>query len=552
MDTFEAKSYLRERIINKAFVKDEVGLLDEFTQRNMNWVMNFKSLSMDKLFLEAFVVLFDETFKEFNRVQVCGMESGALPFVTAIRLHSKICISAFYIRKSAKKSDLAKMVEGEILKDVPIIIIDDLINDGNTVKKQLTVLESLGFESSDLFSLLRFRENKDYESVFGKIFKVKSVFDLNDFTSELGVINKNNQTSHLPNFYAWEGLWKIKLSKHNPFIVVPKSAPVADEKYVYIGSDDGGMRAISKLDGKVIWEMKIPFGGGGKRIFSSPALYKDNIFFGGYDGTFYCLDAVTGKRRWLFMDADWIGSSPVVSPIGDAVYIGLEFGLFKKRGGVAAVDIKTGKLLWGYYDMTGLTHASPAISLKLNVVICGCNDNFIYCFDRKKGDLLWKFETQGEVKYAAVFDEKRKLVIIGSMDGGIYCIHTETGELYHLFETRGAFYSNPILFEDKVIIGNLDKKIYCFNLSKKKEVWAIETKGRVFASPVKHKESIFIGTNEGAVYELNVHTGKVISLIQLTERVVNKIIIEEEKGKRVLFVPTHACELYKFEENKLT
>lgn len=545
----EAKEWMKGKIVTDAFKEQELKELAVITQSSMRWLFDFKGLTMQKKFLEAFVTLFEESFKDVPEFQVCGMESGALPLVAAIAMHSPKCRNAFYIRKSRKKHDLANLVEGAPLPGIPIILVDDILNRGNTFTKQMVILRGQGYTVSACFALLRFRDLEVYEDALGDAMRVESVFEVNDFNEKLNIVNVTQDTkdnSHLYN--KWTHTWRVTLSKYNPYYVVPKSAPVMDAETVYMGSDDGYMRAISKETGQVLWEHSIDFGVAGKRILSSPALRDGKIFFGAYDGNFYCLDAKTGKRLWVFLDGDWVGASPSVSEDGQTVYIGLEFGLFKKQGGVAAIDIKTGKAKWTYYEMTGLTHASPAVNTKLGVVVSGCNDKFIYCLDRKTGNLKWKFETKGEVKYSAVFDEKRKLVIIAGMDGGVYCIHTETGELYHRFSAFSGFYSNPLLYKDMIIIGSLDKNIYCYDLVQKKEIWHRATRGRIFASPARLDDRIFIGSNDGVLYELDVMTGSAQTLTVFTERIVNKICVGIEKGKRVLYVPTHACQLYKLIE----
>ena len=94
--------------------------------------------------------------------------------------------------------------------------------------------------------------------------------------------------------------------------------------------------------------------------------------------------------------------------------------------------------------MREYTHASPAYNIKHNIVVCGSNDNSMRAYDAKDGVLLWEYQTHGEVKYSAIFDDTRNLVIFGSMDGGLYALHMSDGSLYHRFEARYGFYSNPV------------------------------------------------------------------------------------------------------------
>ena len=516
----------------------------------MAWIFDFKSQALSKIFLQEYAKSFWDIFqsKFGSSVQIGGMETGAIPLITGVTVYSpsNINVSSFYIRKSRKKSDLANQVEGDIQKDTPIILVDDIINNGNTIRKQIKILEEAGHKVSAIFTCLRFRSISHYQDLLDRGIDIVSIFELNDFSNDLPVKNLITKDGGLvTKKYTID--YKITLTKKpNLYLVIPKSAPILCGEYVYMGADDGTIHCIRTSDGSTEWIYKILFGTKGKNIFSSPQIYKDKILFGAYDGNFYCLNRFTGKREWVFSDADWIGSSPSIDYGRGTAFIGLEFGLFKKRGGVAALDIQTGKVKWRNYSMVGLTHASPAYNKRYNIVICGCNDNYVYAFNAKNGEILWKFETKGEVKYGAIFDDKRGLVIIASMDGGLYVLRIKDGSLYHTFEARFGFYATAAMSGNLIVIGSLDKLVYCFNILSKKTEWIFETSGRIFASPAIDRESVFIGSNDGRLYELDVRSGRFIGSVQLTERIVNKIQVEPEtEVERILYVPTHTGELYK-------
>jgi outer membrane protein assembly factor BamB len=199
--------------------------------------------------------------------------------------------------------------------------------------------------------------------------------------------------------------------------------------------------------------------------------------------------------------------------------------------------------------MSELTHASPVYSKKHSMVVCGSNEGIVYAFDAKSGKILWEFTTEGEIKYGAVFDDGRGLVCIASMDGGVYAIRTTDGSLYHRFEAQFGCYATPALANGFLYIGSLDKRVYCFDIENKKTAWMFETRGRIFASPFLDGESVLIGSNDGVLYDLNKNTGKLMGSLQLTERIVNRIQVEHANGKRVLYIGTHACELYRITED---
>lgn len=542
---------IKDKIYNdKEIRKVSFDSLDKVT----SWIFDFKSQGLTKIFLEEYSKYFWDVFQgEYGiDIQIGGMEAGAISIITGVLLYSpsKINSTGFYIRKSRKKSDLANLVEGDLRSNVPIILVDDILNGGKTIRKQVKIIEELGCKVSAVFVCLRFRDMEHYQDLIDKGIKIFSIFELNDFSKVLPVKNLNSEIRPL-SFEKYEFKYKVTLSnKPNLYKIVPKSAPLLIGEFIYMGVDDGSFYCLCPEDGSVVWTYRILFGSKGKRIFSSPTVYKDKVLFGAYDGNVYCLNRFSGKREWVFTDADWVGSSPDIDSLNGIVFIGLEFGLFKKHGGVVAINIKSGDVVWKNYEMSGFTHASPAYNKKYGILICGCNDGCVYAFNTKTGKILWKFETKGEVKEGATFDEKEDLVVIGSMDGGLYILNVKDGTLYHKFEARFGLYSTPAIKGNYVVIGSLDKNVYCFNLYTKKTEWVFETSGRIFASPLIDRESIFVGSNDGILYELDIVTGRLVSSVQLTERIVNKIQVGFLKnGKYILYIPTHIGELYKMVQN---
>ncbi|MBI2409729.1 PQQ-binding-like beta-propeller repeat protein [Candidatus Kaiserbacteria bacterium] len=517
------------------------------------WVLDFKNQALDRDFLQEYAKRFWNVVGDRYgpKVQIGGMETGAIALIAGIVMHAPPHIDAtgFYVRKSRKKIDQANNIEGELSSDAPIILVDDILNSGSTLRKQMLILEAAGHRISAFFVCVRFRDMSAYRDITVRGVKILSMFELNDFEDVLPLHNLKSipRKPYPENFSV---AYKIVLTnKPNPYMVVPKSAPLLVGELLYVGADDGVFYCLQAESGEVVWTYRVPFGAKGKFIFSSPIVHEDKVVFGAYDGNLYCLDRFSGKRTWVFMDADWIGSSPCINTAEGIVYIGLEFGLFKRHGGVVALDIRSGEVLWKNYSIEGLVHASPAYSHKENLVVCGSNDQYLYAFDAKKGMVRWKFETQGEVKYGAVFDDHRGLVIFGSMDGGLYVLKSATGQLVHRFEARFGFYSTPALVGNLVAIGSLDKMVYAFNLETNQTEWTFETGGRIFASPLVDEDRIFIGSNDGRLYELDISSGKAVSAIQLTERIVNKIqAIRNPDGKRTLYIPTHMCEIYKMNE----
>lgn len=539
------KSILESRIYDKTSLK-QLSLPDSPTEW---WIFNFKSAFFEKeiakLIAELFWEMLPQHLDKTKPFAIGGMESGAIPLVSALVLNSPPDVSAsgFFIRKSRKKTDLANIIEGEITEEAQVVIVDDILNRGSSFNKIHTVLEAENRRVSVYFSVVRYRDPSFYESKKSDGTTHITLFELNDFEKSLGLNNLVDETLFKPKF-THDLMWGLQLGNPHPYYVIPKSAPLLFDGTIYQGVDDGTFYAIDSKTGETRWTYGILFGAHGKRIYSSPARYKEKIIFGAYDGNLYALNIKTGAKEWIFFDGDWIGSSPAVADDLGLVYIGLEFGLIRKKGGVVAVNAETGESVWTYYEMTGLTHASPAYSKAHKIVVCGCNNGKIYGFDAKTGTLRWEVQTDGEVKYSAVFDDQKGMVYIASMDGNVYALKIKTGEVVRKYATLAAIYANPVLYKNTLIVGSLDKNIYCWDTMTGKELWVHKTHGRIFASGLIHEDRLYIGSNDGWLRVIDPANGKLLGKIVLPERIVNKIQVKDS----VVYIPTHMCQLLAYTE----
>lgn len=534
---------LRQKIAQECFVGEEEYERLTYGLIVSRWLFNIKRVLLEADTLDNVSALLLEQVRGRGPFQIGGIESAAIPLIGGIIMKSKergVPANGFFIRKGRKKEGAFQAIEGS-LGDERIVLVDDIMNTGKSFIKQVEVLESAGKKVDTVLTIVRFRDMAYYEYFHKRGTTVLSLFTLDDFKDLIRVENIVDKQKSAPTM-PFQVVWRFQSEKPNYFYVVPKSAPAVDAARIYFGSDVGAFWALNQEDGSVAWKHTVMFGTRGKMIFSSPALSADTVFFGAYDGNFYALDKETGKKKWVFMEADWIGSSPCISDKLGLVYVGLEFGLWKKQGGIAALAMETGKKIWEY-PMPGLTHSSPAYSARHNTVVCGCNDNAVYALHAKTGARLWKFETGGEVKASFAFDEKRGLVCFGSFDTHLYVLDVKTGALVHKIPTGEAIYSTPLIYGSHVYVASLDKNLYCVHLETGAVAWKFATNGRVFASPEVMDGKIYVGSNDGRLYELDPQTGACAGFFQTAERITNKIAFD--KKTRDIFLPTFANEVYR-------
>jgi outer membrane protein assembly factor BamB len=542
MDSELIKEALRKEISSFAFVtKDERELFDP-DGKEFKWFIDVKGVMLKPGNLNKISTLLWDHLKDRRNFQIGGLETVAIALASGIVMKAAEDgrdLNAFYVRKSRKRDGMQRQIEGALTEE-DVVLVDDSLNSGKSIVRQVEALKAEGSKVVEVCTLIAFRDPSYYGYFTNNGIKVWSVFTLEDFP-ETGGLLKDHLPHSSPPQPAYTIEWKFQSKNPAYELVVPKSAPVCDDVRVYFGADNGAMWALNQSDGSVAWSHQTLRGAGRKRIFSSPALHDGTLFFGAYDGNFYALDTVTGIKKWINFESDWIGSSPCVASDLGLVYVGLEFGLWKKQGGIAAFDVQTGEKKW-WHQVETHVHSSPAYSRKFGVVVVGSRQGHVFAFDAQSGKHRWSYTDSTDVKGGFAFDEARGIVAFGAWDADIHILDIASGRLVRRLHTYKPIYSNPLIQNGKLYMGLLDKRIVCINLETKDLVWQYMTQSRVFATPEFINESLYIGSNDGRLYELDPATGAEKSYLQLSERIVNKVAYNP-KTKR-LFVPTYANELY--------
>lgn len=197
------RDYIRQTIERDVYVS---ATDEDFTHNGVpkksGWLMDFRRIIFRKEMLESVAEAFWSQFKSKTPLQVCGLETAALPIVSAIALQQpdsfKGSMAAFFMRKSRKKDGLMRMIEGTPAdKSVPVILVDDILNSGKTFIRQVEVLEELGYHVAAIWSILRFRDTSFYSYFHDKNIAVHSLFELDDFSDTLGTANLRQTPQHL-------------------------------------------------------------------------------------------------------------------------------------------------------------------------------------------------------------------------------------------------------------------------------------------------------------------------------------------------------------------
>jgi outer membrane protein assembly factor BamB len=173
-----------------------------------------------------------------------------------------------------------------------------------------------------------------------------------------------------------------------------------------------------------------------------------------------------------------------------------------------AVDARKGELVWKY-KTDGIIFASSPSYWNGKVYI-GSYDYFLYAIDAKTGKLAWKYETDGEVDVKPVIADG--LVYFASRDNYIYCVDAQNGKLKWKFKTYDAIDSFPNVVNGKFYVGSFDRFFYCVDAKTGKLVWKIETQGEIHnQNPITvHEGVVYFASFDNYLYAADAGTGNVI------------------------------------------
>ncbi|MEX2458592.1 MAG: PQQ-binding-like beta-propeller repeat protein, partial [Actinomycetota bacterium] len=291
------------------------------------------------------------------------------------------------------------------------------------------------------------------------------------------------------------------------------ASPTVVEGVVYVGGWNGVMYALNLEDGSVLWAHQTEESTGATfgPIVSTAAVAdvgaRRMVFFGS-GPHLYALDAKDGRRVWTRGfgklpagqdDPAEVESSPVVW--NGTVYLGMDVHNQRgdetgnNRGGVFALDARTGAIRWRYHSELGTGQpasgcggvwGSPTIDAQTGLLYFGTancpavNDNpklpmeEITALNARSGRRVWTFrphQPPGQAAYDDLDEDfgatpnlfrdsnGRKVLGAGSKDGSYYALHPATGKvLWNTGVTEpapgvGGFIGSPAAWNGNVFGG---------------------------------------------------------------------------------------------------
>jgi outer membrane protein assembly factor BamB/orotate phosphoribosyltransferase len=473
------------------------------------WVIDLRPVFLSPEGARLCAQLFWERYKDHPPFQLASVELGSIPLGAALQAHAPRPVNHIIVRKQRKPYGKQAIIEGEIL-DLPVVVVDDLVNSGRHITHVMAVLEDAGLRVSEIFSILSY-ENPNWAAILrDKGYRHTWFFSPAEFGLKSSFKEK-------PTLGTFQPVWRHKAAFPQAWNVVPQSSPLVYRGKIYFGTQDNKFWCLGQ-DGKPLWVFNTnPHP---KSCYSSPAVAGRLVIFGSYDGNLYALDRDTGELVWSNHDADWIGSSPCVAEDLGLVFCGLEHAPQHAKGSIAAFSLHDGACVWRI-EMPDYVHASPAYDRETRSVLCGSNDGVFVCADALTGALRWTYTTPAPIKYTPTVSGG--FVIYGGFDRKVRCHHILTGKVIWETELGDTVYSQPLVVDGEVWVSCLDKYVHVLDLATGAPIAKVHANGRMFSSPRIFDGSVWVGTNHGRVLEIDPKTHEVIGKLHLHDKICTSI-----------------------------
>lgn len=501
-----------------------------YDKRKFDWYVDLRKVILDPEGLEITTGLLSSMIKNTERgKKFClgCLTMAADPLIGSLMLNlSRQCgwqVNGFLVRKDRKKYGLQNQIEGNLKPRNAVILIDDVINTGDTLKRTIQIVERHGGSVRGIYVILDLMENADREYFRQKKITVRSIFSATSFSYDVSAKQRGFLLSHPRGSVATKKP-PISFSRRLPSwtfeplnvtaYTACKSSPIKKGRDLYVGSDSGKFYSIDARSGLKKWEYNT--GWSGKGIHATPVYFKGSLYFGSYNGYFYSLDAEKGKLLWKKKICSGIGSSPAISTVWQTAYFGTEYlGRVRDRGGIVCVDLKNGAVRW-HVSEKNFVHCSPCLSASEREVFIGSNEGIIYCLDAFGGALKWKKNISigkpgyQEIKGKIVLTPDKESILFGSMNGKFYSLKASNGWPLWSFAAAGPIYFFPLVAAGRVVFGSHDKHIYCLDVKTGKKEWDVEASGELQGGACVVGKAVLVGDLAGGINVIDFRTGKML------------------------------------------
>jgi outer membrane protein assembly factor BamB len=178
-------------------------------------------------------------------------------------------------------------------------------------------------------------------------------------------------------------------------------------------------------------------------------------------------------------------------------------------GKLYAVDVASGAQQWLYpagdKETAGPFYAQPVLAG--STLLIGSADHILYAIDAQSGQLLWKYQTQGEIIASVAVSDG--IVYLASSDTGLYALDLSNGVQEWQFNSDNWNWATPVVVGNRVYLASMDHHIYCLDTANGQLVWQQDVSSAIPSNPVVANGLVYFGALDSNLYAVNADTGDI-------------------------------------------
>ncbi len=264
---------------------------------------------------------------------------------------------------------------------------------------------------------------------------------------------------------------------------------------------------------------------GGNALLEFPAsIYGNDLYFldGGATAKKVNMRLRGNKKLiWLTHIGLRSASTPALDPKRQEMFVTVlstaSSSIDSFDGELAALSMKTGKILWTYKLPSGSgTESSPMVvgnSVYFGDEAGGNSAGSLYSLNITTHKVNWSLPVGGAVKAGPAYYKGN--LYFGTYGGTFYAVNAKTGKVTWHQSTGGEYYSTPAIGFGRVYVGNLNGAAYSFVASNGTIAWSHTLGNYVYSGPAVADPkglgpTVYIGYysgQSGGLDALNAQTG---------------------------------------------
>jgi len=278
--------------------------------------------------------------------------------------------------------------------------------------------------------------------------------------AKLGIHGTAALDKHKVYFGAYNGVFYALTKKEGKLVWFQKlgdaigASPVLYNGSLYISVEitrppNGFVARLNGNDGSIVWKSSLL----GEQPHSSPVIDEKNklVHLGANNGKFFGLDMDTGQTHWQFSDGKPIKDTGVL--IGENICFGTWSATFY------CLEAATGKMIWNA-KLDSRTRTSPTFVPDLNYILTGTENGSLYAFNLKDGSAVWRMDTGNKNLIASsvvirdsLRKERRRWIQWTTCAPYFLCaIEAKSGAVLEKYDMSGELTSVPVFYGGRLYV----------------------------------------------------------------------------------------------------